>query len=93
MALETVSKEQALKVPPSAPVAAAKPAKVRFVKSMGPGEPVPIADGRTITFNVPVNNQTGEPCAYGWFETTDANEIAALRKLSAEQPHHYIFEQ
>ena len=92
MPIQTVSKEKALEVPPSAPAAAVAP-KVRFVKTIGGGDPVPVGKGRTITFNVPVNNQTGELCSYGWYETSDEDEIVVLRDLVANHPYYYVLEQ
>lgn len=92
MAINTVSKDKALDVPVTAP-AAAPAAKVRFVKTIGGGDPVPVGKDRTITFHVPVNNQTGELCSYGWYETSDAAEIEALRKLVVEHPYYYVLEQ
>ena len=91
MPIPIISKDKALEVPVAAPAAPAK--KVRFVKTLGGGDPVPVGKDRTITFNVPVNNQTGELCSYGWYETDDADEIAALRKLVAEHPYYYVLEQ
>ena len=92
MPIPTVSKEKALEVPVAAPVAAPEAPSVRFVRTMGAGTPVPVGPDRTITFNVPVNNQTGEPVSYGWYETSKADEIAALRKAAAD-PNMYVFEQ
>jgi len=89
-----MSKTEALEVSPQPVIAPESTAKVRFVKTMSPDDPVVLGpDLPTVVFHVPVNNLTGDRCSYGWFETDDAIIIEALRKVKVERPYLYVFEQ
>lgn len=82
-----VTKEEALKAPPSDPKAAAV-ARFRFVKNLHPEEKVDVPG---VVFSRGVGRD-GFKHTFGTFETKDAKLAETIRQFAASNPHKYIFE-
>ena len=87
-ALDTPAPDGVVPGPAPAPASAER---VRFVKTMSPGDPVRVL-GIDISFHIPRNNQTGELCSYGYYDTADPAMIEALRGIVKDQSVLYVRE-
>jgi hypothetical protein len=82
-----VTKEEALKAPPSDPKAPTV-VRYRFTKNLHPEEKVDVPG---VVFARGVGRD-GFKNTYGTFETKDAELAEKIRKYAEENPHKYIFE-
>lgn len=92
MPVPTIDSKDALDVAPQ-PIVVPTTGKVRFIKTMGPGQPVPVAGDKFIQFHRPVSNQTGELAGWSWYETEDPEEIEQLREVVATKLHLNVYEE
>lgn len=92
-AVPTVDRSKVQEAAHNPPPALPESPKVRFVRTMSADAPLDLGDGRTIRFEVPVSNVTGDRFAFGTYSTSDPDEIRELRKVVAEKPWLYVFEE